>query len=237
MAEAFIAHPALWVVGVFGALLTAFYMFRLYYLTFHGTFRGTQEQQHHLHESPKSMTIPLIVLAVCSILAGFINVPAVLGGNHWLDTFLQPLLENSELKTSAHAHLSHTVEYILMGASVFAVLLVIGYARLRYLKNQHLPASDEQELPTFERILSRKWYVDEIYDSFIVKPFTWASVGIVEWFDKQVFERLVNGTGQLVMLGSRTFRFLQSGNVGFYVFAMVFGVLIILIANSFLNGL
>jgi NADH:ubiquinone oxidoreductase subunit 5 (subunit L)/multisubunit Na+/H+ antiporter MnhA subunit len=83
-------HPVLWVMGGVTAAMTAFYMFRLIYLTFHGEFRGTEEQRHHLHESPLVMTVPLAILAVLSLVGGFIDVPGALGGSHGLDRWLAP---------------------------------------------------------------------------------------------------------------------------------------------------
>lgn len=237
LASAFAHNPILWVLGVGGALLTAFYMFRLYYLTFFGGFRGTHEQEHHLHESPLTMTIPLIVLAVCSVVAGFVNVPEVLGGNHWLDRFFADLLAGSTflLEDQAHGHLSHTTEYILMAISTTLVLLVIFYARLRYFKNGHVPSADGEKLPAFQQLIADKYRVDELYDAIVSKPLLAASGLIHRILELNFFDRLVNGAGQIVVLGSRTFRFLQTGNVGFYVFAMTLGILALLAANLFLN--
>jgi NADH:ubiquinone oxidoreductase subunit 5 (subunit L)/multisubunit Na+/H+ antiporter MnhA subunit len=123
LAAAYHHSPVLWILGVGGALLTAFYMFRLYFLTFHGSFRGTEHQKHHLHESPLSITLPLIVLAILSAVAGFVNVPAVLGGNHWLGHFFEPLLAGSIAVQELHPHdaISHTLEIILMCVSAYAV--------------------------------------------------------------------------------------------------------------------
>src|SRR5476651_2121381 len=84
-----------YVVGVITVMFTSFYMFRMLYLTFYGKFRGTHDQEHHLHESPSSMTIPLVVLAILSIVGGFFNVPEVMGGNHWLADYLAPVFANS----------------------------------------------------------------------------------------------------------------------------------------------
>ena len=92
LAHVYEHNPTLWVIGVIGAMLTAFYMFRMLFLTFWGSFRGTKEQEKHLHESPKSMTIPLVVLAILSVFGGLIGVPEVLGGSHWLAQFLSPVL-------------------------------------------------------------------------------------------------------------------------------------------------
>jgi NADH-quinone oxidoreductase subunit L len=237
LASAFAHNPVLWILGVGGALMTAFYMFRLYYLTFFGSFRGTHEQEHHLHESPKTMTIPLIILAICSVVAGFVNIPEVLGGNHWLDRFFEPILAGSNLivEGMAHEHLSHALEIILMAVSVTAVLGVIGYAWIRYKKNGHVPAADGEAIPALEKLLVNKYYIDELYDTIVSKPVLSASKGIYRFLELNVIDRIVNGVGQAVVLGSRTARFLQTGNVGFYIFAMVISILVILAANIFLN--
>jgi NADH-quinone oxidoreductase subunit L len=237
LASAFAHNPIFWVLGLGGALLTAFYMFRLFYLTFYGSFRGTHEQEHHLHESPKTMTIPLIVLAVCSVFAGFVNVPEVLGGNHWLDRFFADILAGSTfiLEGQEHGHLSHTVEYILMAVSVVAVLSVIFYARIRYNKNGHVPAADGESIPGWQKLLVDKYRIDELYDAIVVRPVIAASTWIQKIFETNFFDRIVNGVGQVVILSSRTARFLQTGNVGLYVFAMAIGILAILAANLFLN--
>jgi NADH-quinone oxidoreductase subunit L len=237
LAAAFRENPIYWVLGVGGALLTAFYMFRLYYLTFHGSFRGTAEQESHLHESPASMTIPLMVLAFFSMIAGFFNVPSVLGGNHWLEGFFEPLLAGSILiqEIQPHDAIAHAMEIILMASSVILVLAVVAYAWIRYKKNGHVPSGDEVKLPAFQNLLARKWYVDEIYDSIIVKPVMSASSGIYKFIEVNVIDRIVNGVGQLVVLSSRTVRFLQTGNVGFYIFAMVIGIILILATNRFIQ--
>jgi NADH-quinone oxidoreductase subunit L len=237
---AYEAHPVLWILGAGGALITAFYMFRLLYLTFHGPFRGTEEQAHHLHESPLGMTLPLIMLAAGSVLAGMLNVPEILGGNHWLDRFFAPLLAGSELVREdaliQPGHISHTLEWILMGSSVAAVLLMVFYARIRYKSNQHVPAADNESLPLFEKILARKYYVDELYDKLIANPFLKASGFVQRIFETGFFDRIVNRTGHAFLLGSRTFRFVQTGNVGYYIFSMVIGILLILAMNVIFNN-
>src|SRR5690606_34121202 len=103
LAHAFEHNRLYWIIGVAGAVLTSFYMFRLMYLTFYGSFRGTSEQEHHVHESPSSMTIPLIVLAILSAAGGLLGIPAIFGGGHWLSEFLSPVFEVSAGKTG---HLS-----------------------------------------------------------------------------------------------------------------------------------
>lgn len=239
LAAAYAKNPILWVFGVLGALLTAFYMFRLFYLTFHGTFRGTASQQAHLHESPSTITFPLIVLAVFSVLAGFVNIPELMGGNHWLDRFFAPLFEGTAVKLEEAGihipHLSHSIEWILMAASVAGVLAAIFYARIRYNSNGHVPAADGEALPAYENLLQRKYYVDEIYERVFEKPVNAASGFIHQVLEVGIVDRIVNLTGQVVLIGSRTVRFLQTGNVGFYIFAMVIGIVLILAFTSFLN--
>ena len=110
--------------------MTTFYMFRLFFLTFYGTFRGTQNQKDHLHESPKTMTTPLVVLAVLAALGGFIGVPHVLGGNHWLERFLEPVFRQSAIHAHGHS-LAHSTELILMGVTVtlrFLFLIIFSHS-------------------------------------------------------------------------------------------------------------
>lgn len=232
---AFEKHPSLWVIGVCGAFLTAFYMFRLFFLTFHGDFRGSEEQKHHLHESPYSMTIPLMILAVGSAVAGLLNVPELLGGSSCLTEFFQPFLAGSVLIAEelhgVHQPISHTTEWLLMGISVVGVFGVISYTYLRYLKNKHVPVSDNQDLPLLENVFHRKYYVDEIYDKVVVHPFLQLSNGIYHYLERNVFDKTIHVTGRFIMFLSRVVRFVQSGNVGYYIFAMVIGVLLILLYN------
>ena len=96
LAHAFEHNKLLWFLGVIASAMTAFYMFRLYFLTFWGDFRGTEKQEHHLHESPRTMTIPLIVLAFLAVVAGFVGLP--LGMTHYLNDWLAPVFESSEMK-------------------------------------------------------------------------------------------------------------------------------------------
>ena len=236
LAAAYHHSPILWILGVGGALLTAFYMFRLYFLTFHGSFRGTEHQKHHLHESPLSITLPLIVLAILSAVAGFVNVPAVLGGNHWLGHFFEPLLAGSIAVQELHPHdaISHTLEIILMCVSVGLVLVIIFYAWFRYKRNGHLPANEGENLPFVENLLAKKYYVDETYDRIFSNPIIKGATGIYRFIEVNFIDRLVNGVGQVVLFGSRTVRFLQTGSVGFYIFAMVLGIILILAFNRFL---
>jgi NADH-quinone oxidoreductase subunit L len=151
-------------------------MFRLYHMTFSGTFRGTEEQAHHLHESPPSMLVPLMVLAAGSVLAGYLGIPAILGErvgfpNHF-EHFLEPVFESAHETLpqvfSAQAP-GHDIEWMLMGASVAVALLGIFLATLFFQRHPEIPKRLAGSLATLHRVLLRKYYVDEIYDLAFVR--------------------------------------------------------------------
>ncbi|MFT3910407.1 MAG: NADH-quinone oxidoreductase subunit L [Ferruginibacter sp.] len=208
---------------LFAALLTAFYMFRLYVITFTGKFRGTHEQEHHLHESPWAMTLPLIILAVLSVIGGFVGVPESLGGHHELGAFLAPVV-----KTAEH-HLDHNTEYILMALSSGLVLISILFAWSKF-KNY----TAEGEATGFGKVLQNKWYIDELYDAIIVKPLKGISAFFNNIIERKGIDGLVNGAGKAVNYGSRQLRWLQSGQVGAYVLLMVIGILCLFVVQLFL---
>jgi NADH-quinone oxidoreductase subunit L len=213
-------------VGVFTAMLTSFYMFRLLFLTFFGKFRGTTEQEHHLHESPASMTLPLIVLAVLSIVGGWIGIPEVLGGHHVLGHFLAPVLK-SRFVTNKEA-LSASMEMTLMAVSVGGAVLALIYAWIKYIKNSHVPVRDGEERGLFATLSYHKFYMDEVYDLIIRKPLDAASEFLYKVVDKLGIDGLVNGVGNAPVQASKGLRLLQTGNVGFYIFMMVVGIIAVL---------
>ena len=223
LAGAFGESKLLYGFALFASLLTAYYMFRLYIVTFTGKFRGTHEQEDHLHESPWAMTIPLIVLAVLSIIGGYVGVPASLGGHHELANFLVPVVGISE------HDLTHNTEYILMALSTGLILIAIFFAWGKF-KNYKI----ETEATGFGKVLKNKWYVDEIYNSIIVNPLKAISAFFNNVVEKKGIDGLVNGAGRAVNYGSRQLRWLQSGQVGAYVLLMVIGILFLFIVQLFL---
>lgn len=222
--SAYAHSPVMYGIALFAALLTAFYMFRLLFITFTGKFRGTHEQEHHLHESPKAMTLPLIVLAILSVIGGFVGIPAVLGGSDELPHFLAPVIAIAE----GHP-VSHTEEYFLMGLSTVLVLVMV-FAAWSIYKNYK-----EKENTGFAKVLENKWYVDELYDTIIVKPLKALADFLNNIFDKKVVDGIVNGVGRLVNYGGRQFRWVQSGQVGSYVLLMVVSILLIFVIQFFLR--
>ncbi len=230
LASAFGKSPVIYAVGLFTALLTAFYMFRLYATTFRGSFRGTHEQEHHLHESPSAITIPLIVLAVLSVIGGFIGIPEfIMHGGHKLAEFLQPIVEPSAKLLPVH-EVSHSTEWILTGLSSALIIAVVFFAWNKFSRKP-----DTEEATGFGKVLANKWYVDELYEKVIVNPLAKLGGFFNNIFEKLVVDGLVNGVGRLVSYGSRQLRLLQSGQVGSYVLLMVLSILLVFVIQFFLR--
>jgi NADH-quinone oxidoreductase subunit L len=226
LVAAYSSNPLFYFIGVGGALMTAFYMFRLYTLTFLGNFRGTHEQEHHLHESPSAMTIPLIVLAVLSVVGGFIGIPAVFAENqHWLQNFLAPIFAESTKLAEAH-HLSHSQEYLMMGVVTLLIVLVIGFAVKSYRNYNNASETEETGLG---KVLMNKWYVDEFYNAIIVNPLNALAGLLKNVVEKSGIDGAVNGVGKLVAYGSRQMRLIQSGQVASYLLVMVLSMVVFFI--------
>lgn len=209
---AFHENKALWIIASIASIMTAFYMFRLLYLTFFGKFRGTEEQKHHLHESPSLMTFPLIVLSILAAIGGLISIP----GNSWLNHYLERIF----IGAREHHHLDSTA-FTLMIVATIGALIGIFLAYSKYIKKGELPAKDE-EITGFAKVLQNKFYVDEVYTALIVKPIYWLGdffKSIVE----VVISAVVFGTGKLANLLSDQGKALQNGSVGLYLFVFVLG--------------
>jgi len=179
-----------WGLGIIAAAMTAFYMFRLYFMTFGGEFRGTEEQAHHVHESPASMTVPLMVLAAGSVVTGFLGLPKVWGGS-FLEGFLDPVFESSK-GALAEAFKSvlegNALELGLMGISVVVAVLGIGVATWLYVSRPSLPSRVQAALPGPYAVLLNKYYVDELYNKVFVRGF---ALGLGNTFfatDRYVFD-------------------------------------------------
>ncbi|MBA3827787.1 MAG: NADH-quinone oxidoreductase subunit L [Taibaiella sp.] len=214
LAMAYAHDPILYYLGVFAAMMTAFYMFRLYFLAFTGIFRGTHDQEHHLHESPWAITIPLIILAILSVVGGYVGLPAVISEHHALASYLAPVVAN----TGEHHMLAGT-EWMLMGISVSVSVLMIIVAYVRNKKPAFAPNTG------VAKFLENKWYVDELYDAVIVRPIGAISRLLDRFAERAGIDGIVNGVGKLVGWGGDRVRLLQSGQVGFYIFVMVLGII------------
>lgn len=222
-------HPAYYVLGVLTSLMTAFYMFRVYFLTFAGSFRGTKEQADHLHESPAAMTLPLLVLALLSVVGGWVGIPPVFAENaNLFKQFLAPVIPFTS-SASAALHISHTTELALMGALVVVILLLLFVAFKRFTKANITENTDHG----ISGLLANKWYVDELYEATVIRP-----IGVLaNFFNKvvevKVIDGFVNGVGKAVQFSGRQLRWLQSGQVGSYILIMTISIILFFIFQLF----
>ena len=217
-------HTAVWLAGLLAAVMTAFYMFRLVLLTFHGRERLDPETKKHIHESPPVMTVPLVLLALFSVGAGYIGLPAVLGRDlNRFFRFLEPVIPPGH-----EAALSPGREWSLILASVAAALAGIAAALLFYGRRPSIPGWLVHRFPGLYKLLLNKYYVDEFYGAAIVNPLIRGSEAIYRHFDLKVIDGAVNGAGRLATLAGRALNALQSGRLKDYALGLLAGLIIIL---------
>jgi NADH-quinone oxidoreductase subunit L len=211
-----------WALGVMGAVLTAFYMFRLIFLTFFGDERLDQHTRQHLHESPPVMTVPLIILAFFSVVAGYVGLPLVLGKNaNLFNRFLEPVIRPAQ-----EGGLSVGGEWLLILISVAVSLCGIFIAYVFYLKSPRTPHRLVARFPLIYRLLYRKYYVDEIYNAVFVRPTIRASEAVYDHFDLKVIDGTINGAAEAAGFSGRVLSYLQSGAVKDYALAILLGVVV-----------
>ena len=237
LVAAFAKNPIYWVILFVLAAITATYMFRLYYLTFHGEFRGTEEQKHHLHESPSNMTLPLIVLAILSVIGGFINLPHFIGHGHYakLMEWLKPVLTEQSY-SQMEATLSgvpFNTEMILLAATVLMFFSVWFIVRNTYVSKKKMAVAEEN-YTGWEKLSAKKLYVDELYNALIVKTVEGLGRG-GKMFDKGILDRFVNFVGDGAEDSGKAMKRVQNGNVETYILIMSLAVGIILIVNFLLQ--
>jgi NADH-quinone oxidoreductase subunit L len=233
LAEVFAAHrTVLFAIGLVTAGLTAFYMYRLVSLTFAGEFRGSPEAAAHVHEAPRSMTVPLVVLAFLSAVAGFLGLPAVFGERaSWIAGFLAPVLPAVHGPGGeAHGHLPHATEWLLMGVSVSVAVLGLLLAWKWYAKEGgRAPARIAARFPAAYALVADRFRVDELYDAVIVRPFAWLSRVLWKVVDVLVIDGVLNAGAFLVELVGDSLRFLQTGNVRNYALTFLLGIVALLL--------
>jgi NADH-quinone oxidoreductase subunit L len=230
----FAKSPIYWGILFVIAALTATYMFRMYYLTFHGSFRGSEEQKHHLHESPFNMTLPLIVLAILSLVGGFFNIPKLFGENNFtekLANWIKPVLtQQSWSQQQANMHdVSHNTEYILLGITILMFFAVWFYVKNLY-SNKGKLAIAEENYKGWERLSAKKLFVDEIYNILFVKT-TEGLARAAKMFDKDILDRGVEFVGEGAEDSGKSMKRFQNGNIENYVLIMSLAVGLILIIN------
>ncbi|MFC6268412.1 NADH-quinone oxidoreductase subunit L [Frigoriflavimonas asaccharolytica] len=229
--SAWAKNPIFWVILFIIAAMTATYMFRLYYLTFHGSFRGTEDQKKHLHESPLSMTLPLMILAILAVVGGFINLPHFVAHgelsnlHHWLeplyvfDTTLPEVPFNTEM--------------ILLGITILMFFGIWFYVRNLYVSKGKL-ATSEKKLIGWEKLSAKKLYIDELYHALIVKTTEGFGHG-GKMFDDNVLDKAVDFIGEGAEDSGKSMKKIQNGNVENYVLIMSLAIGIILIVNFILQ--
>jgi NADH-quinone oxidoreductase subunit L len=222
-------HYFLWFIGFITAMLTAFYMFRLYFLTFEGKERfGAQK---HPHESSILMTIPLISLAVLSVIGGFIGIPAIFSGENGnlFEKWLEPIFKSANTKMMIYGAHSSLEEIILMSVTVIGAALAIYFARYVYLKNPRFALNASTKFKGLYNLLLNKYFVDEFYIAAVVNPIERGSDRFLWRFtDVAVIDGIVNGTASLINFISGKIRKIQTGVTQFYAVIMMLGIVIAL---------
>ncbi|HEV7966828.1 MAG TPA: NADH-quinone oxidoreductase subunit L [Candidatus Acidoferrales bacterium] len=258
LSHAFEYNKILWLLGLITAGMTAFYMFRLVIMTFFGESRVDHEVAHHIHESPSSMTVPLMILAVLSVVGGWVGVPESLGGSDRFAKFLEPVMaahgEEGGEAAAAHAASSASMEYLLMLLSVLIACAGIWLAYRWYIQRPQVPEKIAATSPFLYRLVYHKYYVDELYDAMFVNRVkdlaltlgafdvtfinglgvdgsgwvTRITSTISGLWDSWIVDGLVNLTARIVWLFSWPVRMLQTGRVARYALFMLLGVLVFL---------
>ncbi|MCU1300092.1 MAG: dehydrogenase subunit [Candidatus Sulfotelmatobacter sp.] len=248
--RAYQASWAYWLVGVVTAFITSFYMFRLWFMTFFGKYRGEDVAHSQggnsahdahgahghggIHESPRVMVIPLVILAVLSVVGGYVGVPGSLGGNNRFDKFLGPVFHGSAPASGQHSGMGEkgapeqetegpepktaaSTELTFTAISVFAALLGLGLAWLLYYKRPELPRKVADSLDGFYEAVVHKYYIDELYAAVFVKPLIDGSTRILwQGVDRNIIDAAVNDAGDGAKHISDRARHMQSGNIRSY---------------------
>ncbi|HXB11795.1 MAG TPA: NADH-quinone oxidoreductase subunit L [Bacteroidia bacterium] len=226
LAHAYSSNKFFWMLGLLGSMMTAFYMFRLFFLVFMGEYRG--DDKIHAHESPKVMTVPLMILAALATFGGFVGVPEALGGKSLIADFLNPVFAAAQAKIMPELSSGSISELMLMVITVVAVIMSIVYARNKYVVHKDLPAKEGAKIPAIQNIIYHKYYVDEFYTALITRPLDKISALVESIMEVKVIDGIVNATGKFTQWVSGKLRLIQTGNVDFYLFAMVIGIVLIL---------
>src|SRR3989441_3957585 len=244
-------HVLLWLIGAAVAGMTAFYMFRLLFMTFFGQSRVDHHTEHHIHESPRSMTVPLIILAIGSVVAGYVGFPAWLGGNNAFEKFLDPVFEPLPIPHGPEAEYSHMAEAGMAAASVAIALIGFGLAYSKYCKRSWEEQREVRQYGPLYPLFLNKYYVDEIYDFLFINRAKDAGTGLwkfdaavvdgavngsawttVEgalgsgWWDRWVVDGIVKFIGGFIRTMSWPLRLIQTGYVQNYALVMILGLLI-----------
>jgi NADH-quinone oxidoreductase subunit L len=221
--------------------MTAFYMFRLLFVTFHGECRASEEVKHHIHESPKIMTVPLMILAVLSIVGGYVGVPHILGGGNHFEKWLEPVVggggekahaSSFDLVTQAFAsggaEGEGSLEMTLMIVAVLVAAFGIFLAYLMFLKKPELSERFVERFKGFYTTVNHKYYVDEIYNALFVQRLLGLGRFLKNIVDEILIDGTINGLAWLVRGIGSVVRLVQTGYVQGYAVAIMAGAIIVL---------
>jgi NADH-quinone oxidoreductase subunit L len=230
---AFHASPVLWILSVIAALMTAIYMFRLLYIVFWGKAVVAENPKHPVHESPKIMTVPMAVLAILAVFGGLLGVPHLFGGDDQIQSFLAPQFSASEsLVKHGETMAEGTTELWLMIIPLILILGLIFLVHNHFVKNRSI-VQGEPKRSIFANLAYRKFYVDELYHQLFEKPVASLSSFFHDVIEIKIIDRFVDQTGVLIVWIGRNIRYMQTGNVGAYLFYMVISIILILFFNLF----
>jgi NADH-quinone oxidoreductase subunit L len=222
LAHVYEYNKGLWLIGVIASMLTAFYMFRMLFLTFWGHFRSGSETYKHLHESPSVMTIPLMILAALSVIGGLIGLPELLGVKNWIGNYLDNVIQ-----MKSYLGLSHETEWMLMGIAVAGASIYVAYQL--FVVSGILPADKEEDLKWWQKIIHHKFYVDELYDNIIRKPVDFMGKVCFKFFEKIVMDGIVDGVGNTALFLGEWIRKIHIGNIAYYIMVMTGAIIAIFI--------
>jgi NADH-quinone oxidoreductase subunit L len=227
LSRSFASSPILWTIGAVTAFLTAFYIFRLFIMTFEGKPRFDVHHLH-VHDAPPTMLIPLWALAALSFVGGWIGIPSMLGGGDNFDKFLEPVFDSAQAKMPSMFFTESSTEYILMIVSVLLCVAGIYVAYVAYKKKPELSAKLRKAVGDFYEIILNKYYIDEIYRAVIVQPIVYVSDKYLRrGLDEIVIDGTVNGTGKTIAFIGKMVRKIQTGFVQNYALVFVIGIVII----------
>ncbi len=232
LAAAFSQNPVLWGFGIAISVMSASYIFRLFYLTFKGSYRGDKVISETIHESPGVMLVPITILAIFS---AFGALPLIMhgSGKNSLSSFLDPVFKASTTIQKDVSPLTTETKFLLMSIAFVLIVTSIYFSYAFFVRKKHIPASEPILKNVFYKLVYNKFYIDEFYNSIIVNPLRKFSGFLQNSVDFKIFDRIVESTGKLVMFSGSKIRLLQTGNVGFYLFAMVICIIIVLFFNLF----
>ncbi|MGL4631041.1 MAG: NADH-quinone oxidoreductase subunit L [Leadbetterella sp.] len=231
LAHVYEHNKLMWGLALLGSFMTAFYMFRLFFVTFMGTFRGTKHQEEHIHESPWTMTTPLAVLAILSIVGGFMGIPEVFHASHKLNDFLSPIFDGTRKINPEFGHaIDHSTEWMLIGISVSVAAVAILFAYIRFSGGKNVPEGDES-ISGLTGLVYNKYYIDDAYDTAFVKSTSKFSGFLYKYAEKMGLDGIVNDTAGLIGDAGNYIRRIQTGGTGLYILLMTLGVSVILGAH------